>query len=258
MSAGLRQSDKRRIFGFVSAVANLRQRDVEGALAFVADVAASTSAEPFDVPVVEKLLDLVRADRAGYYECPYPDGRATVDVSTSDIGSWDPEVAAASKSSWTLSDERLHSATAAMRFGDSLSRNERQRNPWYQGVMRPHSVEYECKLWLPAPEGEARAFFFSRGPDDHEFTTRETSLLTLLRPHLATIRDRWEQRRRPASLTDRELEIVRLLREGLTNQEIADRLVIATGTVRTHLENIFEKLDVHTRTAAVARAFGLK
>jgi DNA-binding CsgD family transcriptional regulator len=33
-------------------------------------------------------------------------------------------------------------------------------------------------------------------------------------------------------------------------------LGIAAGTVRTHLENIFEKLDVHTRTAAVARAFG--
>jgi LuxR family maltose regulon positive regulatory protein len=51
-------------------------------------------------------------------------------------------------------------------------------------------------------------------------------------------------------------EILRLLKEGLTNQQIADRLVIATGTVRTHLENIFEKLGVHTRTAAVARAFG--
>jgi DNA-binding CsgD family transcriptional regulator len=50
--------------------------------------------------------------------------------------------------------------------------------------------------------------------------------------------------------------VVRLLREGLTNQEIAERLIISTGTVRTHLEHVFEKLGVHTRTAAVARAFG--
>ena len=57
-------------------------------------------------------------------------------------------------------------------------------------------------------------------------------------------------------MTDREVEVLRLLKEGLTNREIADRLVIATGTVRTHCENIFEKLGVHTRTAAVARAFG--
>jgi ATP/maltotriose-dependent transcriptional regulator MalT len=122
--------------------------------------------------------------------------------------------------------------------------------------MHPHSVEYECKLWLPAPTGEARAFFFSRGPWDRDFSRRDTSVLALLRPHLAAIRERWERRRRAPGLTDRELEVVRLIRDGLTNQEIADRLVIATGTVRTHLENIFEKLDVHTRTAAVARAFG--
>ena len=40
---------------------------------------------------------------------------------------------------------------------------------------------------------------------------------------------------------------------GLTNGEIAVRLVLSRTTVRTHLENIFAKLDVHTRTAAVAR-----
>jgi DNA-binding NarL/FixJ family response regulator len=63
-------------------------------------------------------------------------------------------------------------------------------------------------------------------------------------------------RRRPPGLTAREAEIAHLLREGLTNQEIAERLVISTGTVRTHLENMFDKLGVHNRTGAVARAFG--
>ena len=81
-------------------------------------------------------------------------------------------------------------------------------------------------------------------------------ILDVLRPHLAAIRDRWHSRSSPAGLTEREVEVLRLLREGLTNREIADRLVIATTTVRTHLENVFEKLGVHTRTAAVARAFG--
>jgi ATP/maltotriose-dependent transcriptional regulator MalT len=71
------------------------------------------------------------------------------------------------------------------------------------------------------------------------------------------VRRRWERHRAGAAgLTVRELELVVLLRDGLTNQEIAERLVISTTTVRTHLENIYGKLGVHTRTAAVARAFG--
>ncbi len=48
-----------------------------------------------------------------------------------------------------------------------------------------------------------------------------------------------------------------LAREGLTNKEIARRLVISTGTVRTHFEHIFAKLAVHTRTAAINRAFSV-
>jgi DNA-binding CsgD family transcriptional regulator len=54
-------------------------------------------------------------------------------------------------------------------------------------------------------------------------------------------------------LTRREHEVVTLVAEGLTNAEIARRLWIAPGTVRRHLENVFAKLEVHTRTAAVAR-----
>jgi DNA-binding CsgD family transcriptional regulator len=44
-----------------------------------------------------------------------------------------------------------------------------------------------------------------------------------------------------------------LVAEGLTNAQIAERLWISPGTVRRHLQNVFAKLGVHTRTAAVAR-----
>ncbi|MEY2819773.1 MAG: hypothetical protein RL275_3236 [Chloroflexota bacterium] len=55
-------------------------------------------------------------------------------------------------------------------------------------------------------------------------------------------------------LTDREREVLNLLAQGLTNKEIAEKLVITTNTVKRHLKAIFEKLDVHTRAAAVAIA----
>ena len=61
-----------------------------------------------------------------------------------------------------------------------------------------------------------------------------------------------EERQGASLLTARESEIVDLLAAGKTNAEIAELLWIAPGTVRKHLENVYEKLGVHSRTAAVA------
>ncbi len=58
----------------------------------------------------------------------------------------------------------------------------------------------------------------------------------------------------PEALSEREVEVLRLMADGLKNQEIADRLVVSLNTVRYHSKNIFGKLGVDNRTAAVARA----
>jgi DNA-binding CsgD family transcriptional regulator len=63
-----------------------------------------------------------------------------------------------------------------------------------------------------------------------------------------------EERESAAGLTTREREILDLVGEGKTNAEIAAQLWLSPGTVRRHLENVFAKLGVHTRTAAVARS----
>jgi LuxR family transcriptional regulator, maltose regulon positive regulatory protein len=55
-------------------------------------------------------------------------------------------------------------------------------------------------------------------------------------------------------LSEREQEVLHLIADGLTNHEIAARLIIGLGTVKTHVNNIFGKLDVKNRTQAVARA----
>jgi DNA-binding NarL/FixJ family response regulator len=61
-----------------------------------------------------------------------------------------------------------------------------------------------------------------------------------------------EELQRMPRLTTRELEILDLVAEGATNAEIAERLWVSPGTVRRHLENVFAKLGVHTRTAAAS------
>jgi len=60
------------------------------------------------------------------------------------------------------------------------------------------------------------------------------------------------------SLSARELEVLSLAAEGLKRDEIAGRLGVSTGTVRTHLQNIYQKLEVGSRTAAIKKAKKMK
>ncbi|MEF3273239.1 MAG: LuxR C-terminal-related transcriptional regulator [Chloroflexus sp.] len=57
----------------------------------------------------------------------------------------------------------------------------------------------------------------------------------------------------PEPLSQREIEVLRLMAEGCSNHEIAERLMIALSTVKSHINNIFSKLGVASRTQAVAR-----
>jgi LuxR family maltose regulon positive regulatory protein len=60
-------------------------------------------------------------------------------------------------------------------------------------------------------------------------------------------------------LSERELEVLQLITQGLTNREIASRLYLSLNTVKAHTRNIYGKLAVHNRTQAVttARALGI-
>ena len=55
-------------------------------------------------------------------------------------------------------------------------------------------------------------------------------------------------------ITPREYEVLLLLAQGYSNQEIADRLFVSLNTIKTHLANLFSKLDVQRRTQAIEKA----
>jgi LuxR family maltose regulon positive regulatory protein len=55
-------------------------------------------------------------------------------------------------------------------------------------------------------------------------------------------------------LSDRELDVLHLIAEGLSNREIGLRLYLSPNTIKRHANNIYEKLGVHSRTEAVAKA----
>lgn len=59
----------------------------------------------------------------------------------------------------------------------------------------------------------------------------------------------------PGDLSDREVEVLRLVARGLSNREIAANLVLSEHTVRRHLSNVFRKIGVTSRSAATGFAF---
>jgi DNA-binding NarL/FixJ family response regulator len=89
-----------------------------------------------------------------------------------------------------------------------------------------------------------------------DFSERDRALLTLLAPHLDQAYLDAQRCRHPVPrLTPRQTGLLRLVAAGHTNTQIARRLDISEGTVRTHLEHIYQRLHVSSRTAAVTRAF---
>jgi DNA-binding NarL/FixJ family response regulator len=121
---------------------------------------------------------------------------------------------------------------------------------------RPMGVEHEMMLCLPSQPHRVRKLLFFRESGAH-FTPRERGILKLLRPHLYDAY-RAQRRRQDATpqLTGRQRQLLGLVAAGYTNRQIARRLFISDATVRKHLEHIFERLQVISRTAAVTRAFG--
>jgi len=59
---------------------------------------------------------------------------------------------------------------------------------------------------------------------------------------------------RPHGITERELDVLRLMAGGYSNREIADKLFVSLHTVKTHCSNLYSKLDVKRRTQAIQKA----
>jgi DNA-binding CsgD family transcriptional regulator len=143
----------------------------------------------------------------------------------------------------------------AVKLSDFWSRRELRRSLVYNLVLQPAGLEHVLAVRLPmAPE---TLFIFDRG--DRDFSERDREVLLTLSPHLvrlyelAGLRKRLQVMAPPlAELTPREREVLELVAEGHANGEIASLLWISSGTVRKHLDNIYAKLGVHTRTAAAS------
>jgi DNA-binding CsgD family transcriptional regulator len=157
--------------------------------------------------------------------------------------------------------DRTGDLRRAIKISDFYSARQWHSTGMYADCCRPYGIDHELMLCLPAGPGHAAGpgrtlrLIFLRGPGP-DFSGRDRDLLTVLRPHLHQAYLDAERRRHPVpKLTARHWELLHLVAAGHTNTQIARRLGISEGTVRTHLENIYRLLQVSSRTAAVTRAF---
>ena len=157
--------------------------------------------------------------------------------------------------------DRTSDLRSVNRIADFYSVRQWRSTGMYTDVCRPQGLEYSLAVYLPRPPGSVAGLsgyvrlYLCRGPGP-DFSERDRALLVLLRPHLHQAYLDAERRRHPVPrLTPRQNDLLYLVAGGHTNTQIARRLGISEGTVRTHLENIYERLNVSSRAAAVTRAF---
>ena len=148
--------------------------------------------------------------------------------------------------------QRTGDFTTVLRRSDSWTEREYANTP-LGSVFAAAGVRHYVQVPMTplGPTDRRLLLFRSAGPD---FTERELMMLRLARPHLAELHLRRDcELRDEPNLTPRQWEILRRVSSGASNAQIARGLGLSEATVRKHLENIFLRLHVASRTEAVAR-----
>ena len=102
--------------------------------------------------------------------------------------------------------------------------------------------------------GADRRLLLWRDENSPDFSEREKAMLALARPRIAELHTRRDRELRGVpNLTPRQWEVLRQVARGAGNTQIARTLGVSDATVRKHLENVFLRLGVQSRTEAVAR-----
>ena len=234
-------------------------RDAAALLEIVHDGASDVGDEAFPSRVLTALATLIPSDTfVGYEEAEFdPKFREVEDVMIVGAPSTPALIEVFNTLGWQnpMHGNLWSRARRVLRLSDLLTPRQRRHLEYDELVWRPLGIDDALRLWLP-PEGK-RVISIYLERSGGNYTDREVTLFSLLRPHFMRMRDNAASRRRlngHRGLTAREAEVLGWIARGRTNAEIARVLFISPHTVRKHIENIFEKIDVRTRTAAAAYA----
>jgi DNA-binding CsgD family transcriptional regulator len=244
----------------MTAPVTVSERDLHTLLGIVSDNRGDIPAAGLPLSLLAQLKDQIRCDdlnfvghdtarQAVWFDQAVPAGSG--DEGADDQVYWEHYWGC---DACSYSD-RSGDARSVTKASDFYSAPQWHSTGMYTDYVRLSGIEHEMLLCLPAGPMRTARLVFSRAPGP-DFSERDRALLTLLRPHLHQAYRDAERARRPApQLTPRHWELLRLVAAGHTNAQIGRRLGVTEGTVRKHLENIYARLQVSSRTAAVTRAF---
>ena len=243
-------------------MARLGTRDLRALLDVVGAIGYEPETDALSLELLSALQTLVDAVWTDYIVEPAPPAK-TILLEQSVAMAEDPwEEGPWQDVFWDLIGD--YPIRAAPRVGVLLMRDVTTRralhgNPFFQQWVIPADRNLQAMVTLPdRPDGAQRSIMFNTEATGRAFGERQRAILETVRPYLCRpieAADAVRRRQRAAGLTARELEILAAVREGLTNAEIAARLVVSPATVRTHLANASAKLGAHTRSEAVALAW---
>ena len=251
----------------------IRADRYEALLDFLLEAVAAEGAAPFPARVLAGMRRVVRCDAISYREwspekqlefslaADQPEAILRVWPAYPQVRKHDPLPGGARNGSPLPDREWLGQALA---ISDFISDREFRRRGLYAEICKPLDVRAVMKVFLPTGGATGAAFVFDT--TRIRFTDSDRLTLQRLVPHLVQLRRNAHARKtypalidstaaartRLQRLTPRERVVLARAATGETNTGIAQALFVSPGTVRKHLEHIYDKLEVRTRTEAAA------
>jgi DNA-binding CsgD family transcriptional regulator len=256
----------------------LSATDLNSVLEVARELGAMRDVDELRASVLGQLRRLVDCDTLSYNELAPADGEAIIAAVDPEEILWDgaeelfgayahqnPLIAAAGRPG----------DVGVRKFSDLVSTRQLHSLDIYNVIYRQIEVEHQIAFTLPAPSRHVIGFALNRRQPD--FSERDRGVLEAVRPFVVqayetaavhtrlmalernaiALRERAQLQPdalRASGLTTREVEVLRLLADGLANAELARELALSERTVAKHLEHVYSKLGVGNRTAALARA----
>jgi DNA-binding CsgD family transcriptional regulator len=205
---------------------------------------------------LEGLPDVIGCDSVWRADCDYGNRRNTMRSSDHRV---DDAYVAQQERWWELYQQHpllvYRDASGdgrALRLSDFLTRRSLRRLQLYGEFFKPFGIESSLSIRIYLAPGRAADFGCTRSSGD--FSAEDRFALDVVRSFLDRVVSLHDERSGGSSiLTRRERQVLIAVAAGASNAEVAARLVIAKGTVKKHLDNIYGKLEAASRTEAVVR-----